>query len=69
MGVSSCCRRKELPMIEGRMRDESELARRLSASGLFGDAITCALDGECCWTTLAVCKYWKDTSCFSGDEW
>jgi len=37
MGVSSCCRRKELPMIEGRMRDASELARRLSASGCFGE--------------------------------
>ena len=46
MGVSSCCRRKELPMIEGRMRDASELARRLSASGCFGDAITCASHDE-----------------------
>jgi hypothetical protein len=40
-------------MIEGRMRDASELARRLSASGCFGGGITCALRVA----GLPVCKY------------
>lgn len=38
-------------MIEGRMRDASELARRLSASGCFGGGITCVL-----YTTNIQCR-------------